>query len=52
MTAISTPAQKATVSGDVRLRDVTIVIGRRGLALLFFTQLFWKLPHSGALPPK
>lgn len=26
------------------LRRITLVIGRLGLALLFFTQLFWKLP--------
>lgn len=28
------------------LRKITILIGRLGLAYLFFTQLFWKLPPS------
>jgi hypothetical protein len=29
---------------EERLRRITIVIGRLGLAFLFFSQLFWKLP--------
>jgi hypothetical protein len=29
---------------EERLRRVTVVIARLGLALLFFSQLFWKLP--------
>jgi len=31
---------------DQAVRNVCIVIGRLGLALLFFTQLFWKLPPT------
>ncbi|MBW7884877.1 MAG: hypothetical protein H3C34_20000 [Caldilineaceae bacterium] len=31
---------------DVRLQKIVIVIGRLGLAYLFFTQLFWKLPPT------
>ena len=33
---------------DMRLWKTTLVIGRLGVALLFFSQLFWKLPpHFG-----
>ena len=32
--------------GDRRLRNIVMVIGRLGLAYLFFTQLFWKLPPT------
>ncbi len=36
------------VSWDTCLRQTTIVIARLGVALLFFSQLFWKLPpHFG-----
>ena len=31
-------------AGETRLRNAVIVIARFGLALLFFTNLFWKLP--------
>ncbi len=31
---------------DVRLQKIVIVIGRLGLAYLFFSQLFWKLPPT------
>lgn len=31
---------------DRRLQQIVIVIGRLGLAYLFFTQLFWKLPPT------
>ncbi len=31
---------------DRRLRNSMIVVGRLGLAYLFFTQLFWKLPPT------
>jgi len=31
---------------DQRLQKTALVIGRLGLALLFFTQLFWKLPPT------
>ena len=33
------------------LRRVALVIGRLGLALLFFTQLFWKLPPTFGCGP-
>lgn len=31
---------------DLRLQKIVIVIGRLGLAYLFFSQLFWKLPPT------
>jgi hypothetical protein len=34
-----------------RLRQVTVVIARLGLAYLFFSQLFWKMPPSFGCPP-
>lgn len=34
-----------------RLRKVILVITRVGLAYLFFTQLFWKMPPSFGCPP-
>jgi uncharacterized membrane protein YphA (DoxX/SURF4 family) len=36
----------ATPAWDVRLQKIVLFIGRLGLAYLFFTQLFWKLPPS------
>lgn len=38
--------QSKTAGGEERLRKAVIVIARLGLAYLFFTQLFWKLPPS------
>ncbi len=38
--------QSKTAGWEERLRKATIVIARLGLAYLFFTQLFWKLPPS------
>jgi hypothetical protein len=35
-----------TMKWDQRLQKIVIVIGRLGLAYLFFTQLFWKLPPT------
>jgi len=31
---------------DIRLQKIVILIGRLGLAYLFFSQLFWKLPPT------
>jgi hypothetical protein len=31
---------------DLRLQKIVVVIGRLGLAYLFFSQLFWKLPPT------
>lgn len=39
-------ADVATPAWEERLRKITIVIARLGLAYLFFTQLFWKLPPT------
>ncbi|HRJ45123.1 MAG TPA: hypothetical protein PL105_24705, partial [Caldilineaceae bacterium] len=39
-------AEVATPAWEEKLRKVTIVIARLGLAYLFFTQLFWKLPPT------
>ena len=36
---------------ELRLRQVILVIARVGLAYLFFTQLFWKVPPSFGCPP-
>lgn len=36
---------------ELRLRQVILVIARVGLAYLFFTQLFWKMPPSFGCPP-
>lgn len=45
---ISTPAHGADAAWDARLREAAFVIVRLGVALLFFSQLFWKLPpHFG-----
>ena len=39
--------QNATTPGwDIRLQKIVIFIGRLGLAYLFFSQLFWKLPPT------
>lgn len=35
---------------ELRLRQVFLTIGRLGLAYLFFTQLFWKMPPSFGCP--
>jgi hypothetical protein len=37
-------------TGEQRLRRVILVIARLGLAYLFFTQLFWKMPPSFGCP--
>lgn len=39
-------ADVATPAWEERLRKITIVVARLGLAYLFFTQLFWKLPPT------
>jgi hypothetical protein len=36
---------------EQRLRQVLLVIARLGLAYLFFSQLFWKLPPGFGCPP-
>lgn len=36
---------------EERLQRVAITVGRIGLAVLFFTQLFWKLPPTFGCPP-
>ncbi len=36
---------------EQRVRQVILVIARVGLAYLFFTQLFWKMPPSFGCPP-
>ncbi len=38
--------QSSSPTWDKRLQNIVLVIGRLGLAYLFFTQLFWKLPPS------
>jgi hypothetical protein len=46
----------ATPAWDSRLQKIVVFAGRLGLAYLFFTQLFWKLPpafgcnNNNALP--
>jgi uncharacterized membrane protein YphA (DoxX/SURF4 family) len=45
LTALSTPSADPA-NWDRRLRTLTVIIGRLGLAYLFFTQLFWKLPPT------
>jgi uncharacterized membrane protein YphA (DoxX/SURF4 family) len=40
----SAPAAATRFAWEDPLRRITVVLGRLGLALLFFTQLFWKLP--------
>ena len=40
----------ATPTWDIRLQKIVVFVGRLGLAYLFFTQLFWKLPPNNALP--
>lgn len=48
MRTIAAPSHRASVTWDQRLLQITLVIGRLGLAYLFFSQLFWKLPpHFG-----
>ena len=39
-------ADTTTPAWEERLRKITIVIARLGLAYLFLTQLFWKLPPT------
>ena len=39
-------ADVATPAWEERLRKITIVIACLGLAYLFLTQLFWKLPPT------
>ena len=36
---------------EQRLRQIALVIARLGLAYLFFSQLFWKMPPSFGCPP-
>lgn len=36
----------ATPVWDVRLQKIVVFVGRLGLAYLFFSQLFWKLPPT------
>ncbi len=43
-------ARAVPTAWEERLRRAAIVIGRVGLALLFFTQLFWKLPPTFGCP--
>jgi hypothetical protein len=51
-----TAINAATPVWDIRLQKIVTFIGRLGLAYLFFTQLFWKLPptfgctNNNALP--
>lgn len=48
MTTVALPSQRASATWEQRLLQITLVIGRLGLAYLFFTQLFWKVPpHFG-----
>ena len=44
-------AAAAPATWEERLARAAIVIGRLGLACLFFTQLFWKLPPTYGCPP-
>lgn len=39
-------ADVAVPTWEERLRKITMVVARLGLAYLFFTQLFWKLPPT------
>jgi len=43
---MNSATEVATPAWDERLRKITIVIARLGLAYLFLTQLFWKLPPT------
>jgi hypothetical protein len=43
MDATATPR---TPLWDIRLQKIVVLIGRLGLAYLFFSQLFWKLPPT------
>jgi uncharacterized membrane protein YphA (DoxX/SURF4 family) len=43
--------RKPLPNWDRRLRQVVLVIARLGLAYLFFSQLFWKLPPRFGCPP-
>jgi uncharacterized membrane protein YphA (DoxX/SURF4 family) len=51
-----TASDATTPTWDTRLQKIALLIGRLGLAYLFFTQLFWKLPptfgcvNNNALP--
>lgn len=36
--------EKSCGAWELRIRQTAILIGRLGLACLFFSQLFWKLP--------
>jgi len=42
--------QAPLANWERRLRQVVLVIGRLGLAYLFFSQLFWKMPPSFGCP--
>jgi hypothetical protein len=42
--------QTSLPAWERRLRQVVVVIGRIGLAYLFFTQLFWKMPSDFGCP--
>lgn len=43
--------QEASPRWEQRLRQIMLVIGRIGLAYLFFTQLLWKTPPTFGCPP-
>ena len=43
--------QASMSTWERRLRKVVLVIGRIGLAYLFFTQLLWKMPSDFGCPP-
>ncbi|MFN8467119.1 MAG: hypothetical protein U0X20_16305 [Caldilineaceae bacterium] len=43
---MDTNIDAATPGWDIRLQKIVLFIGRLGLAYLFFTQLFWKLPPT------
>jgi len=49
-TARPVAAARAGATWEERIRTAAIVIGRLGLAYLFFTQLFWKLPPTFGCP--
>jgi hypothetical protein len=42
--------QEPLPTWEVRLRQVLLVVARLGLAYLFFTQLFWKMPPDFGCP--
>jgi uncharacterized membrane protein YphA (DoxX/SURF4 family) len=43
-TTLSTPALAGAPTWEQRLFKIALLIGRVGLAYLFFSQLFWKMP--------